>query len=235
LFVLLSIAALSLIAAVTAAARNDAAAGLCAFHETTTVNGTVATATFHVVQDGCTVSLVSIEHFANGVNAVVDTAAGRNLKASATRYTLSVNLRCGVNAETDLVLGEPVLYPPSAFDLQATPFRVACPSAAAPAPAPAPAPAAAATAVALAPAAAAPVVAAPVAMPVPATPVTEKAVPTPTKVGQKPASAKKQQKKHAGVLGVKKSKKNNVKPASAKKKHGGVLGAKKSKNLPFTK
>ena len=216
LLALLCIGAFSLIAAATAAARNDAAAGLCAFHESTTVNGTVATSTFRVVQDGCTVSLVSIEHLANGTNAIVDSATARNLKASATRYTLAVNLKCGVNAETDLVLGEAVLYPPTG-DLQALPFRVACPAAAvAPVPAapaaPAAAPAAAAApAVAPAPAVVAPVVAAPVVTPFPAIPVTTT---TPTKKGQKPASAKK---KHVEVLGAKKTKKNNVKPSAKKK------------------
>jgi hypothetical protein len=229
LLALFCIGALSLIAAATAAARNDGVAGLCAFHEGTTATGTVATATFRVVQDGCTVSLVSIEHFADGSNAVVDSATARNLQASATRYTLSVNLKCGVNAETDLVLGEALLYPPAAFDLQATPFRVACPSAVVPAPAPAPTPAA--PAVTPAPEVAAPVVAAPVVAPVPATPA---ATATPTKVGQKPASAKKKE-KHTGVLGAKKSKKNNKPAGAKKKKHGGVVGAKKSKNLPFTK
>ena len=51
------------------------AAPLCAFLDSTTISGTVGTASFHVVRDGCQVSLVSISKFANG-SAIFDTATG---------------------------------------------------------------------------------------------------------------------------------------------------------------
>ena len=51
------------------------AAPLCAFLDSTTVSGTVGTASFHVVRSDCQVSLVSISKFANG-SAIFDTATG---------------------------------------------------------------------------------------------------------------------------------------------------------------
>ncbi|RDI74871.1 hypothetical protein Gocc_1760 [Gaiella occulta] len=106
--------------------RGGAAESLCAFHESTTVSGLVATATFHVVRDGCEVSFVAISKFADG-NEIFDTATGV-FAASETRATLSVKMPCNRRSETDLVLGPPSLYPPADLDLGATQFNLACPS-----------------------------------------------------------------------------------------------------------
>ena len=102
------------------------AAPLCAFLDSTTVSGTVGTASFHVVRDGCQVSLVSISKFANG-SAIFDTATGV-FAANETFYKLSVNMPCNIDSETDLVLGPPALYPPGDLDLGARVFNIACPS-----------------------------------------------------------------------------------------------------------
>ena len=173
-------------------------------------------------------------HGAVGRSRSVVSATARNLKASATRYTLAVNLKCGVNAETDLVLGEAVLYPPTG-DLQALPFRVACPAAAvAPVPA-APAPGGTSRRRSTGSGTGAGSRCASRSR------ASRDAVPGHTgghnDSDQKGAKAGQRQEgeKHVEVLGAKKTKKNNVKPSAKKKKHGGVLGAKKSKNLPFTK
>ena len=103
-----------------------ATAGLCAFQESVTINGTVTTSTFHVVRDDCQVSFVSISKFALG-NAIFDTATGV-FAASETRYQLSVSMPCGYDSETDLVLGPPALYPPGDLDLRARSFHVECPA-----------------------------------------------------------------------------------------------------------
>ena len=102
------------------------AAPLCAFLDSTTISGTVGTASFHVVRDGCQVSLVSISKFANG-SAIFDTATGV-FAANETFYKLSVNMPCNIDSETDLVLGPPALYPPGDLDLGARAFNIACPS-----------------------------------------------------------------------------------------------------------
>lgn len=121
-------AALAAAAVVLAGApeKGAAAGSLCAFQESTTVSGLVATATFHVVRDGCEVSFVSISKYADG-NEIFDTATGV-FAASETRATLSVKMPCNRRSETDLVLGPPSLYPPADFDLGATPFDLVCPS-----------------------------------------------------------------------------------------------------------
>jgi hypothetical protein len=102
------------------------AAPLCAFLDSTTVSGTVGTASFHVVRDGCQVSLVSISKFANG-SAIFDTATGV-FAANEVFYRLSVNMPCNIDSETDLVLGPPALYPPGDLDLGARVFNIACPA-----------------------------------------------------------------------------------------------------------
>ncbi len=123
----IAVAVVAIAIAVLAAPERGAAAGpLCAFRESTTVSGLTATATFHVVRDGCQVSLVSISKFADG-NAIFDTATG-TFDASETRATLSVSMPCDRGAETDLVLGPPSLYPPADFDLGATRFDLPCPA-----------------------------------------------------------------------------------------------------------
>jgi Domain of unknown function DUF11 len=114
------------VGAADARTRAAVAAPLCAFRESTVRDGDIATATFHVVADGCQISFVSISKFADG-NAIFDTATG-TFDASDTRATLTVHLPCGVTSETDLVLGPPTLYPPDDLDLGATAFDVACPS-----------------------------------------------------------------------------------------------------------
>ena len=111
---------------VSGAGARSTAAPLCAFREDTTRDGLTATTTFHVVQDDCQLSFVSISKFANG-NAIFDSATG-TFKASETRNTLTVHLPCGVGSETDLVLGPPTIYPPADLDLGATAFDVACPA-----------------------------------------------------------------------------------------------------------
>jgi hypothetical protein len=103
-----------------------ASSGLCAFQESITQIAGIATSKFHVVEDGCQVSLVSISKYGDG-NAIFDTATG-TFAASDTRDTLSVQLPCDRGSETDLILGPPTLYPPGDFDLGATPFNVACPT-----------------------------------------------------------------------------------------------------------
>ena len=244
LLALFSVAALTLIGAATADARSGtSSAQLCAYHESTTRNGLVVTSTFHVVQNNCQVSLVSLEFFATS-SALVDTDTG-TFNASETRYTLTVDLKCGTDTATDLELGPPQLFPPAQFDLQATSFRVACPppggsSGGAPAAAAAPA---------AAPAAAAAAAPAPALLSV-SSPADEKATrtswtstpllltacddkrtmvkgkcvvrETAKHTTSKPASAKKNKKQHADV-------------EKSKKKHTGVLGARRSKALPFTK
>src|SRR5207237_414484 len=100
--------------------------GLCAYHDSTTRDGLVATATIHVVQDNCQVSFVSIMKFWDG-NAIYKTATG-TFAASDTRVKLSVLLPCDQGSETDVVLGPPTLYPLGDLDLGATAFDVACPA-----------------------------------------------------------------------------------------------------------
>ncbi len=88
---------------------------------------TSATTKFHVVQNGCQLSFLSISKFAGG-NSVFDTATG-TFNASDTLQTMTVQLPCAVSSETDLVLGPPTLYPPDDLDLGATAFdEFACPS-----------------------------------------------------------------------------------------------------------
>ena len=143
LLALFCIGAFSLIAAATAAARNDAAAGLCAFHEWTTVNGTVATSTFRVVQDGCTVSLVSIEHLptAPTPSSTVPRLETSRRARPATRLPSTSN---AASTPRPISCWARRCCTRRPVDLQATPFRVACPAAAvAPVPAAPAAPAAA--------------------------------------------------------------------------------------------
>ena len=125
-----SVAAFAAVVAFVLAAPAAQSAGVadeeCAFQESVTVEGVVATSMFHVVRDNCQVSLVSISKFADG-NAIFDTATGI-FAESETRYRLSVTLPCGYDAETDLVLGPPALYPPSDLDLGFRNFRVPCPA-----------------------------------------------------------------------------------------------------------
>ena len=109
------------------AGARSAAAPLCAFRESTTKSGNMATTKFHVVQNGCQLSFLAISKFAGG-NSVFDTATG-TFNASDTLQTMTVQLPCGVSSETDLVLGPATLYPPDDLDLGATAFDAfACPS-----------------------------------------------------------------------------------------------------------
>src|SRR5438132_379501 len=125
--ILTGVAGLLLVITATAGgAGARTASGLCAYHDSTTRDGLVATATIHVVQDNCQVSFVSIMKFWDG-NAIYKTATG-TFAASDTRVKLSVLLPCDQGSETDVVLGPPTLYPLGDLDLGATAFDVACPA-----------------------------------------------------------------------------------------------------------
>jgi hypothetical protein len=110
---------------------------LCAYPQTTTANGRIATVSFRVVQDGCELSFVSIKKFADETqNFIWDavppkgSTAGQIFAKSDTPNTLSVELPCGDRAsETDLMRGPPAYFPPGDLDLQATVFPpIACPA-----------------------------------------------------------------------------------------------------------
>lgn len=126
----LLLAASAVVAAALASASGAAADTVrCAYLDSVTVSGTTATAHVHVVLDHCQLSFVSIKKFANPVDdSVYDDSAKGIFDASDTLLQLSVPLPCDVQSETDLVLGEPVLYPPLAQDLGATHHYVDCPA-----------------------------------------------------------------------------------------------------------
>ena len=74
-FIGVAVAACALLGGAERSHAATTATGLCAFLESTTISGTVGTASFHVVRSNCQVSLVSISKFANG-SAIFDTATG---------------------------------------------------------------------------------------------------------------------------------------------------------------
>jgi hypothetical protein len=123
----LALGAALVVSASAPAAVTRAADTPCAYRDgTPAVTGRTATQKFHVVQDNCQVSYVSITILADG-DVIFDTATG-TYPASDSDTSLSVELPCDHGSETDLIFGPPTLYPPIDFDLGAFSFDIPCSS-----------------------------------------------------------------------------------------------------------
>lgn len=107
---------------------------VCAKDPALTIAGTTVTGTFTVTAPNCQVSLVSIS-YRGGPTKLFSSTTGT---FGVGPGQLSVELDCGTNAEADLIIGPPVLFPPPPFDLEAKAFKVDCPSTTPPPPPPGP-------------------------------------------------------------------------------------------------